>query len=202
MSDTYKAIEIVLIQEIKVFGQCLEDLMYILSRLSWCLYVVRKLLVSGELKGLFVRNLPLLLHIREITNQVDYDTWTCVVSNFPQPLVLDIFKACTIGYIKDEEYSITTLVKVSGDRSETFLTCSVPYLELYVRLFSYYHAEISKLNSNSHSMLFFKSLLRQTFQYAGFTNSSIAQDHNLEQHVEVVHYPAEVRLVLHGNSGW
>ena len=202
MWGTYKAIQIILIQQIKVFGQRLENFMYILSGLSWCLYVVRKLLLSGELKGLLVRYLPLLLHVREITDQVDYDIWTGMVSNLPQPLILDIFETCTIGYIEDEEYSVTTLIKVSGDRSETLLTCSVPYLELYVRIISYYHAKVSKLHSNCHSMLFFKSLLRQTFQYASFTHSSIAQDHYLEQHVEMVHHPTEVRLVLNGNSGW
>ena len=140
--------------------ECLEYLRDILSSLSWGFNVMRKLLFSGELDSFLVGHLTLFFQVSKVSNQVDDDRWTCVISDLSKPLVLDIFEAGTICYIKDKEDAIWSLIKVSGNWSEAFLSSCIPDLELNIGLLFDDHTEITKFDADCNSVLFFKCLSR------------------------------------------
>ena len=70
---TYKSIQVVFIQKVKMLRQCLENFSNVLSSLSTSLNVVRELLVSSESQGFFVGDLARLVHICKVADQVDHD---------------------------------------------------------------------------------------------------------------------------------
>ena len=161
-----------------------------------------KLLVFGKLQCLLVRHFSLFFHVAKIADQVNDDRRCRVVADLSEPLILNIFKARAVGDIEYEEDSITTLVKVSGDRSETFLSGRIPDLKFDVGLFSHDHTKVAELDANGHSVLLFESLSGQSFQNACFSNTSVTQDDDLEEDIKVIHHASEIRVVLHRHSSW
>ena len=123
-----------------------------------------------------------------------------MVTNLAQPLILNIFETGALSDIKDEEDTITALVKIPRDRTERLLACSIPDLKLDVCLFTHDHSKVSEFNTNRDSMLLFECLACQSFKNASFSDSSVAQDHNLEENIEMVHHTCEIRFVLDGHS--
>lgn len=96
-----------------------------------------------------------------------------MVPNFSQPLILDVFKARAVRDVKDEENTVAALVEIPRDRTERLLACCIPNLQLHVGLLAHNHTKIAKFDSNSDSVLLFKSLTRQSFQDACLSNSCI-----------------------------
>lgn len=123
-----------------------------------------------------------------------------MVANLFQPLILDVFKAAPLRDVEDEEDAVAALVEISRNRSERLLTGRIPNLQLDISLLANYHTEIAELDSNCDSVLLFKCLARQSFKNASFSDTSVAQDHNLEEHIEVVHDALIVRVILDGHS--
>ena len=140
------------------------------------------------------------LHVWEIADQVDHNWRSTVVTDLAQPLILDVLETAALCNVKDEEDAIATLIEVSGDWAERFLACRIPNLKLDVGLFAHNHAEISKLNSDSDPVLLFECLARESFQNASLADACIAQDHDLEEDIKVVHDAREVRIILDGHS--
>ena len=125
-----------------------------------------------------------------------------MIADLPEPLVLNILETPAVGDIEDKEDAITTLVKVSGNRSETLLTSCIPDLKFDVGLLFHNHAEVAEFYADGDAMLLFESLSRQSFQNACFAYASITQYDNLEEDVKVVHHTCEIRVVLHRHSSW
>ena len=123
-----------------------------------------------------------------------------MVANLFQPLILDVFKAATLRDVEDEEDAVAALVEISRNRSERLLTGRIPNLQLDISLLANYHTEIAELDSNCDSVLLFKCLARQSLENAGLSNASVAQDYNLEEHIEMIHHALVVRVVLDGYS--
>ena len=94
------------------------------------------------------------------------------------------------------------MVEVASDGAEGLLACRVPNLELDVSLLPNNHPKVSKLHPNSYSLLFFKGLLCQSLQNASLPYSSLPNDYNFEEDVEVVHDAIVVHLVLDGDACW
>ena len=123
-----------------------------------------------------------------------------MVANLFQPLILDVLEAAALRDVEDEEDAVAALVEISRDRSERLLTSRIPNLQLDISLLAYYHTEIAEFDSNCDSVLLFKCLACQSFKDASLADASVAQDHNLEEHIEVIHDALIVRIVLDGHS--
>ena len=161
---------------------------------------MREVLVPREAKSFLVAHLSLIIHVCKVANQVNDDRWACMVANLAQPLIPDVVKACATCDVKNEEDAVTTLVEVACDGAETFLARSVPNLELHVRLLLYNHSEVAKLHTNRHSMLLFERLMCEPTEDTCFADSSVAENHDFKEDVEVIHHALEVRLVLDGDA--
>ena len=72
----------------------------------------------------------------------------------------DIFKRDFIGHVKDNNCSLTSLIKGASDRAEWLLPSSVPNLKLYVVFIFEKHIEVSKLYSDSNVMILKELVLR------------------------------------------
>lgn len=125
-----------------------------------------------------------------------------MLSDLPQPLVLNVVIGCPVGDVEHKEDTIATLVEVTRDWSERLLASRVPYLQLYVRLLTYDHSKVAKLHPDGHTLMFFEGLSSQSFKDASFANSSLAYYYDFEKHVKVVHDPIEVRLILDRDACW
>ena len=123
-----------------------------------------------------------------------------MVSNLSQPLILDVLKATALRDVEDKEHSVAALIEISRDRSERLLAGRIPNLKLDIRLFANNHTKIAEFDSDCDSVLLFKCLARQSLENAGLSNASVAQDYNLEEHIEVIHDALIVRIVLDGHS--
>ena len=60
---TYESIKVVLIQQVKVFRQCLKNFLDILTCLSTRLNIVCKLLIASKSQSFFMGHFARLLHI-------------------------------------------------------------------------------------------------------------------------------------------
>ena len=145
--------------QIKVLGKGLEQLLHVLSCLSWCLSVMAEMLLSSELKCLIVGHFSLFLQIGKVANQVNNDILTGMIADFSQPLSFYIIETLPASDIEDKENATRALVETASDRSETLLASSVPNLQLHVCFLFNDHSEISKLNTNGHSMLLCEFLI-------------------------------------------
>ena len=124
---------------------------------------MRKLLISSELKCLLEGDFSVFFHVREVTDKVDHNRWGGMVSNFPQPLVLDVFKARPLSDVKHQENAVAPLIEIACDRAEALLTRSVPNLQLDVSLLLDNHSKVAELDSNRHTMLLFKGVSCEAF---------------------------------------
>jgi hypothetical protein len=77
-------------------------------------------------------HLPLVYQVTLVANQKENSVLLSVGFYFVHPKFAYVFKADGICEIKDEEYALATSIVGTGDSSETFLSCSVPYLKLNV----------------------------------------------------------------------
>ena len=125
-----------------------------------------------------------------------------MLSDFAQPLVLNVVIGCPVGDVEHKKDAIATLVEVTRNWSERLLASRVPYLQLNVSLLTHNHSEVTKLHPDGHTLMFFEGLSSQSFKDASFANSSLAYYYDFEKHVKVVHDPIEVRLILDRDACW
>lgn len=108
---------------------------------------------------LMCRNLPLILTITLVTDQVAQNTIeACIVLYFPLPF-FDMGETIPTSDIEYEHYNVGVLIEDSSDRSELLFTCGVPDLKLNQGCIIDDHREIVKFNSDSHNVLICKTLL-------------------------------------------
>ena len=102
-----------------------------------------------------------------------------MIFNFYEP-VAHAFEGLAVGDIKDDKDSIGLVVKESRNRPETFLTRSVPNLQLDVLLASHDHSKIAEFDANRNVVLGLENLMDQPRQDARLPNTCVADNDDFE----------------------
>ena len=64
-----------------------------------------------------------------------------------------VFERLRVRDIVDQDHGVAALVEYPRDVSERFLTCSIPYLQLYQMLLVYPHQVVPEFNSDRNIVL-------------------------------------------------
>ena len=74
-----------------------------------------EVLLASEGKCLLIRNFTLLVHVCEVSHQVDDNAIACMIAHFTEPLRLNILKALHARDVEHEEHAARALVEIACD---------------------------------------------------------------------------------------
>lgn len=165
-----------------LFNQCIKGLVNALVLICFrrC-FIIKKIFLLCKTWRLLWRNLPLRNQIDFICNQHYFYGAFNKHFNFLNPFFC-LFKAASICYVKNHNYSICDFVVRFCQWFIFLLSRSVPYLNFY-SFISYSDFLWVKVNCNCCYQSFIEFVLYETNNQIGFSDSWFSANNNFYSHV-------------------